>query len=119
MRAFSIFHMLPYNRRLSRKEFEQVYRIGKRLNTSLFSIVFQPKCLPQSQFAVVISKKVSKSSVVRHKLKRQVYESIRLYLKKNTSISYDVIFITYPAIAHKTYEEIKQGVFEALNTFQR
>ena len=42
--------------------------------------------------AVVVSKKVSKSAVVRNRIRRRVYEAVRAY---TVNESYDLIFMIY------------------------
>ena len=50
----------------------------------------------KERYAVVISKKVAKSAVQRNRIRRRVYEAIRLVkLEKNFSASKDNIFVVY------------------------
>ncbi|PIR37265.1 MAG: ribonuclease P protein component [Candidatus Zambryskibacteria bacterium CG10_big_fil_rev_8_21_14_0_10_42_12] len=105
--------MLPKTKRLSRKEFGSVYNLGKRLNTSLFSVIFHPAA-EAAKFGIVVSKKVTKKAVARHKVRRWVYEAIRSYLKQHESFKHDVIFITHPSIMKETYRTVETQVHHVL-----
>lgn len=106
--------MLPRDQRLSRKEFTPVFKLGKRLNTGLFSVIYKKKENIKPKFSVVVSKKVTKSSVARHKIRRWIYESTRAFLKENTTYNFDTIFIIQPSITKFDFQSIKEKVSEVL-----
>jgi ribonuclease P protein component len=55
--------------------------------------------------AVVVAKKVSKSAVIRNKIRRQIYEAIRL--SENTQLGFDYIFTVYGVqVLELTNEEL-------------
>lgn len=111
--------MLSKKQRLSRKEFSLVYKNGRRLNANLFSLVYKKIDTAHiPRFSVVVSKKVSKSAVGRHLLKRRVYASVREFLKANPNFSYDSIFILHPLIKKDSFEEIKTSVSTTLSTLE-
>lgn len=63
--------------------------------------------------AVVVSKKVHKSAVVRNRIRRRVYEQIRLLVPEDLAVDlaimvYDVSFATMPA------PQLKQVIFYLL-----
>lgn len=53
---------------------------GKVYQTRWFVFKFLPSLTAESQFGLSISKKVASKAVQRNKLKRQIYESLRLHL---------------------------------------
>lgn len=69
--------MLPRGKRLSRDAFAATAR-GKRAISAHFSIT--TTLSEHGRAAVVISKKVAKSSVDRHRLKRQIVEILHPYV---------------------------------------
>lgn len=63
--------------------------------------------LPYSRFGVVISSKVDKSAVKRNKIKRAIFDFIRLN-KLHESGKKDTLIIISPKIARLKNEEIKK-----------
>ena len=78
----------------SRGGVKYTYQKGKTIRTPKFSLVFAPNQHGKQRFAVVISKKVIKSAVGRNRVRRRVYEAIRLNLAEIPE-SYDYIFIVF------------------------
>ena len=58
------------------------------------SLVFNENSRGHQRFAVVISKKVIKSAVGRNRVRRRVYEALRLMLPEYTEKK-DCIFVIY------------------------
>ena len=71
------------------------YKKAKKVSNSQLTLkyVVNPK-RPSYRAAVVVSKKVSKSAVVRNRIRRRIYEQIRL-LDSQIQDSYDLIFSVY------------------------
>lgn len=78
----------------SRGGVKYTYQKGKTIRTPKFSLVFTPNQRGKQRFAVVISKKVIKSAVGRNRVRRRIYEAIRLNLTEIPE-SYDYIFIVF------------------------
>jgi ribonuclease P protein component len=70
--------MLPKKNRLTTKEVTEVLRGGKTVRTSHFLVRYL--FATQPKFAVVVSKKVAKSSVERHAIRRAVYADLQHHL---------------------------------------
>ncbi|MDH3324566.1 MAG: ribonuclease P protein component [Candidatus Peregrinibacteria bacterium] len=71
--------MLKKESRFSTKNFERAFKSSKRFPCGKFLFLisnerFTPK------FAVVVGKKISKLAVTRNRLRRQMYEALRLKL---------------------------------------
>lgn len=64
--------------------------------------------------AVVVSKKVHKSAVVRNRIRRRIYEIMRRTLPADTP-PVDIVFVAYTAqIADVTHEKLQQSLREQL-----
>ena len=70
------------------------YQKGKTIRTPKMSLVFNENSRGHQRFAVVISKKVIKSAVGRNRVRRRVYEALRLMLPEYTEKK-DCIFVIY------------------------
>jgi ribonuclease P protein component len=82
------------------------YQKGKTIRTPKISLVFNENSRNHQRFAVVISKKVIKSAVGRNRVRRRVYEAIRMNLPYFKDAK-DCIFVIYS-------KEIKDIDFETL-----
>lgn len=67
--------MFKKSERLSRSEFSEYFRTGKRHHFSVCTIITAP--LSARKVAVVAGKKVAKSAVQRNTIKRRVYATLR------------------------------------------
>lgn len=78
----------------SRGGVKYTYQKGKTIRTPKLSLIYAPNSRKKQRFAVVISKKVLKSAVGRNRIRRRLYEVIRLELA-NFHSSYDCIFVVF------------------------
>ena len=69
-------------------------RHGHSLRSPLLSLVYAPNTRQKTRFAIVVSKKTMKSAVGRNRIRRRLYEAIRLALKSVKSPT-DHIFIVH------------------------
>ena len=67
--------MFKKTERLSRSEFSEYFRIGKRHHFPHLTIITKP--INSRKVSVVVSKKVAKSAVRRNTIKRRVYAILR------------------------------------------
>lgn len=109
--------MLPRTHRLSKKDnLKYTLNKGKKINTDLFITKYKKNYLTYPRFAVILSSKVTKKTTVRNKIRRQIYESIRLYLKNNKKTApYDIGIICKREIAGMKHEEIKKEIGKILD----
>lgn len=72
-----------------------VYGHGKTVRSGQVSLKFclNPK-RSSYRAAVVVSKKVNKSAVIRNRIRRRIYEIIRVYQPKITE-PYDLVFTVF------------------------
>lgn len=65
----------------------------------------------QLKIAFSVGVKISKSAVVRNKVKRQLREAVRLLIKENGIKSgYYFLFVPQPSIVNKNFAEISEEI---------
>lgn len=98
----------------SRGGVRYTYQNGKTIRGSRISLVFAENSRNKQRFAVVVSKKVMKSAVGRNRIRRRVYEAIRLQLGKITK-PVDCIFIIYnKEVMEMEFKELQNLVADLL-----
>jgi len=92
-----------------------VYKTGKTVRDSKVSLRYGFNNRRQKyRAAVVVSRKVSKSAVVRNRIRRRIYEIIRVLASDNIA-SYDLIFIVYDKqLAELEGSELKEVILGLL-----
>ncbi len=107
--------LLKTHRFHGRTSLKNVYRYGKVNKNGPFSLRYQENPRRSSyRAAVVVSKKVEKSSVKRNRIRRRVFENIRA---SQTEINgpYDIIISVFSSsVANMTNAELKQVLHELL-----
>ncbi len=91
-----------------------VYAKGKTVRSSAMSLRFAPNTKRQTwRAAVVVSKKVSKSAVVRNRIRRRVFEVVRTAGLADKS--YDLVIGVYQAeVATLPHDELTRQVHNLL-----
>ncbi len=82
--------MLKKAQRLTRLEFSHFFKVGKRINDPLFTIIYAPNTTFKG--AVVVSKKLYKSAPSRNRLRRQAYALLAEKTQNNNAMSLIIIF---------------------------
>ncbi len=73
----------------------RAYKYGKTVRSQLLTLKFAPNPKRTGyRAAVVISRKINKSSVTRNRIRRKIYETIRQY-DKQIEGGFDLIFNVY------------------------
>ncbi len=107
--------MLKRSNRLSRAQFQEFGRRGKRVQTTAASLTFVPH--PTFHGAVVVSKKVSKSAVRRNRLRRQVYaELVTLKKSGNTGV---FVCVLRPEVEKMTSVEFRGAIKNLIERTQK
>ncbi len=97
------------NRLRGKKDFEEVFKTGDTYRSAFLTLRVLKNSSGPVRFGFVVSTKVSKSAVVRNKIKRRLSESVRsLLLKKKTGA--DVAVIALPSAEKKGFSEINEAV---------
>ena len=103
----------PYRFPISR-QFNILKKEGRLVNGSLFGLLVKNRpdnSLPR--FGFVVSLKIDKRSVARHRLKRLLSEAVRLNLEKIKGGS-DIIFLAKRTLSGKTFTEVETEVMALL-----
>ncbi|HCC83469.1 TPA: ribonuclease P protein component [Candidatus Uhrbacteria bacterium] len=106
--------MFPMVHRLRHeKDVARVLKSKKGAFDSACGIKMTPNGLAISRFSVVVGKKVSKSAVVRNRIRRQYREIIRLRIPL-LSTGYDVLFLTAKPALTLDYAQKEAGLLRTL-----
>ncbi|MFH1253060.1 MAG: ribonuclease P protein component [Candidatus Uhrbacteria bacterium] len=106
--------MLSQEHRLRKaKEVEVVFTTGRSVFDPVCGFKFLKNNLSDSRFAVLVGNKISKSAVVRNRLRRQIREIIRLHLEKIRP-GLDVIFIVRAEAKGKKYQDLERVIIGGL-----
>lgn len=99
-----------------RKSLNAVYKYGENFNFNNVSLRrLSRKPGHKTRVAVVVSKKVNKSAVVRNRIRRRTYETIRLN-KDNIRPSVDIVINIYnEKVALMEFSELNEIIDELLN----
>ena len=100
----------------SRGGVRYTYKQGKTIRKPQISLVHAENSRGRQRFAVVVSKKVAKSAVKRNRIRRRVYEAIRVVkTEQNFIAKKDCIFVIYDQkIAEIPFEKLKALVSSLL-----
>ena len=91
----------------SRGGVKYTYKKGKTIRTPKLSLVYTKNERNRQRFGVVVSKKVLKTAVGRNRIRRRVYEAIRLELP-NYKVKNDCIFVVFSKDAlNMPFEELR------------
>lgn len=102
--------MLPKSRRASRSDLILLGKADIYGSNSLFSLRAIKKNLPNSKISFSVSKKVSKSAVVRNKLRRFGYRAVRDIIK---TIDNHIIIFYFKKIPID-FDEVEKNIKELL-----
>lgn len=92
-----------------------VYQNGKTVRGPIISIKYAPNSRRHDyRVAVVVSKKVHKSAVARNKIRRRLYEAVRLFEKQILSPYDIVITVFHEQLLEIAPEEVKKMVHAQL-----
>ena len=92
--CYNIYMLNKKFRFHSRGGVRYVYQKGKTVRTPKMSLVFTENTKGFTRVAVVVSKKVLKSAVGRNRIRRRIYEAIRINFE-DVPKERDYIFVVY------------------------
>ena len=102
----------------SRGGVRYVYQKGKTVRKPQMSLVYVKNTRGFTRVAVVVSKKVAKSAVERNKIRRRVYEAVRLNFDKIPKKT-DYIFVVFKKEMIKmNFEELQEMILELVKESQ-
>ena len=82
------------NRFHGRSSLQRHYTRSKSVRGSVLALRYAASSAPNYRAAVVVSRKVSKSAVVRNRIRRRIYERVRI-LSSTFMSPCDVVFFAY------------------------
>jgi ribonuclease P protein component len=86
-----------------------VYSKGKAVRSQLFTVKYVPNThRKHPRFSVVVSKKVIKSAVGRNRIRRRLYEYVRLNMDRLASVHDVVIICTSAELRTLPYAQISE-----------
>lgn len=92
-----------------------VYKKGSSVRSEHLALRFAPSRAPDYRLAVVVSRKVSKSAVVRNRIRRRIYESVRLARADSSSPwPVDMILTVFDEQAASVQSDALRGTIASL-----
>ena len=89
-----------------------MYKNGKTVRGAKMSLIFTPNNRGFTRVGVVVSKKVDKRAVVRNRIRRRIYEIIRLNLEMVPK-KMDYIFVVYAKeVERMKFQELERIIGE-------
>ena len=105
--------MFPQKQRVPRKLIEEIFKNKtKNFSTVNFFVKKQENNLTFPRFAVIVSKKIDKSSVKRHTVKRKILNQIK---KTNTTSAKDFVITPKNNLSGTKTTEIIEELGKILN----
>lgn len=95
--------------RVPRQLIPSILRKGEELRTDLFIVRYFENKEQFSRYRAIISKKIERKAVARNKLRRQIYEAIRINQEKSQS-NRDYILIPKKKIIHADFQAIAADI---------
>ncbi len=107
--------MLKRKYRASRKDIEDAIKSGMTISENFLYAKVSRHEVEKTSFAIVVSKKIEKTSVGRHVLKRKISAALEENLKK-TNEKFKKTIIFFPKKTEKpiSYKEIKKEAEKVL-----
>lgn len=107
------------NRFRGHNSLRKLYQNSRSVRTAAMTMRFAPNNRENSfRAAVVVSKKVSKSAVVRNRIRRRVYEQIRLAAPRMTQSADIVITIFEEQLATTPAKQLQADIQHLLKEAQ-
>lgn len=97
------------------KDFDRVFKKGNYFSNEFIALKAVKNNLKISRFGFIVSLKISKKSIIRHRVRRRIQEIIRLNLLK-IKPGFDAIILVRPGIIDKTYSQIERVL---INVFKK
>lgn len=104
--------MFKKSERLTREQFEEFFKKGKRFQTETITCLYTP--LPQTHVAIVVGKKVAKKAHDRNLIRRRAYGAAYRRIKKEKYKGV-YIFLTKPSFASLTKKQQLESVQKVLS----
>lgn len=103
--------MLKKEFRLSRKEFSVAFRRGRYLSFEDFTIMYYETARARARFGVSCGLKISKKAVARNRVRRWMYEIIRVHYEG--ILPGDYLVLVKPSILFKEFSQVSSSLVSA------
>lgn len=107
--------MLPKTQRLTKKEFDVVFKSGKRVHSPVLQLIYAPG--KDFHGAAVVGKKVYKRAVDRNRLRRRLYGVLYRHQKEH-GYTGTYILIAKPPLSTVSKNMFSKTVLEAIEKIQ-
>lgn len=102
--------MIAIKSRVPREDISYILKKGNLHSSKLFIIRFQENNKHFSRYRVIISKKLESEAVKRNRLRRQIYEAIRVNSSENKQKGLDIILIPKKNIKKMAFSQITKDL---------
>lgn len=106
--------MIPRNNRLNRSAVAYVLKKGNKIANSYFIVKFLSSKQTENEYCVSISTKIYKNATDRNRLKRQLYEIIRLS-KDKIKKPFKMVIIVKKSATSLEYKMLEKHLIQILN----
>ena len=103
--------MLNKKERLTKKEFDRSFSLGKRVHSPVLQLIISDS--PSFHGAVVVGKKVKKKAVDRNALRRRLYGVVYRFYQDHPK-AHTVIVVAKPAVALMSKKEQREALMKLL-----
>lgn len=102
--------MIARRNRLARENFQTLLKVGRRISSKHFSITYSKSI---KGCAVVVGKKIIKTSVGRHKIKRRVK-----YMLNMLEINYGCVIFAKKGASLLSFSDLKEEISTLLDNIK-
>lgn len=102
------------NRLRAQKDFQRVFKSGRRFETTTLKWIASKGDTKHSRFGVVISKKDDKLAVNRNLIRRRIKEILRASLPEITTSALDMVILCSPQTVSRSFRELKTEIAEGI-----
>lgn len=109
--------MFKKTERLTKLEFNSVFKSGRRFNSAHLTVVYSPDTSLHA--SVVVGKKVARQAVRRNTLRRRIYARLRLILKANSVTGVYIVILkpSYNSLGRKAADQfLTESIAEMLKS---
>jgi ribonuclease P protein component len=99
----------------STKEYNLVYRRGRRVRAGGFTFFYLPIKTDHTQLGVVVSNKVANKANKRNMCKRRLWAAFAEFKKQIPPKGYNLVLVANPTINQQTYQNILKEVKRVLD----
>jgi ribonuclease P protein component len=107
--------LVSKNRLRKKSDIDNVFKKGKTVTGNFIFLRAAKNNLDINRFAFVVSSKISKKSVTRNKIKRQLREIIKKNILKIKQ-GFDFVLIVRPQIVNQGFKEIEKEIDAIFNS---